>query len=164
MSLTPKTQSPWISHHRTILCYRDTMIHLMNTAKKVTLIPLADLLQQFQQLKNQFANLKFNTPQSTPTEELLHLTDELQHLTMVLQPAHQSSEESVHKTMQAYTYTLCTTQRQSNLATTMLHDIPTFDGQDSSKLEDWFMDIETTANILTKSHTHLDEAKSQTHP
>ena len=43
---------------------------------------------------------------------------------------------------------------------TMLQDIPTFDGQDSSKLEDWFMDTETVADILTESHTHLAEAKS----
>ena len=32
--------------------------------------PLDDLLEQFQQLENQFVNLKSNTPQSTPTEEL----------------------------------------------------------------------------------------------
>ena len=52
-------------------------------------------------------------------------------------------------------HTLCTTQGESNLTTTMLQDIPTFGGQDSSKLEDWFMDIETTTDILTESHTHL---------
>ena len=59
---------------------------------------LADLLTQFQQLKNQFASLKSNTPQYTPIEELSQLTDKLQYLTMVLQPAPQSSEEPVHKT------------------------------------------------------------------
>ena len=32
--------------------------------------PLAALLEQFQQLKNQFASLKSNTFQITPTEEL----------------------------------------------------------------------------------------------
>ena len=42
----------------------------------------------------------------------------------------------------------------------MLQDIPAFDGQDSSKLEGWFMDIETTADILTESHTCLVGAKS----
>ena len=64
------------------------------------------------------------------------LTDKLQHLTMTLQTSSQSSEEPVHKTMQAYTDTLCATERESNLTTNMLQDIPTFDGQDSSKLED----------------------------
>ena len=43
---------------------------------------------------------------------------------------------------------------------TMLRDIPTFDGQDSSKLEDWFTDIETAADILNESQTCLAEAKS----
>ena len=56
--------------------------------------------------------------------------------------------------------TLCTTQRESNLTTTMLQDIPTFEWQDSSKLEDWFMDIEIAADILTENHTCLAEAKS----
>ena len=42
----------------------------------------------------------------------------------------------------------------------MLQDIPAFVCQDSSKLEDWLMDIETTTDILTENCTHLDEAKS----
>ena len=42
----------------------------------------------------------------------------------------------------------------------MVQDIPTFDRQDPSKLEDWFIDIESTTDILTGSHTHLAEAKS----
>ena len=36
--------------------------------------PLTDLLEKFQQLKNQFASLKSTTPQSTPREELSQLT------------------------------------------------------------------------------------------
>ena len=125
-----------------------------------TCCPLADLLEQFQQHKNQFARLKSNTPQSTPTEELSQLTDELQYLTMMLQPLPQSSEEPVHKTKQAYTNTLHTTQRESNITTTMLQDIPAIDGQDSSKLKDWFMDLETATDILIESFTCLAKAKS----
>ena len=46
-------------------------------------------------------------------------------------------------------------QRESNLIMTMMQDIPTFDEQDSSKLEDCFMDIETATDIiLTESHTY----------
>ena len=56
--------------------------------------------------------------------------------------------------------TLHATQRESNLTRTMLQNIPTFDGQDSSKLGDWFMDIETTTDVLKESHTCLSEAKS----
>ena len=100
------------------------------------------------------------TPQSTPME-LMQLTDKLQHLTMMLQlhSTSQPSEEPVHKTMHVYMDTLHATQRKSNLTTIMLQDIPTYDGHDSSKLEDWFMDIEKTAYILTESHTCLTEAK-----
>ena len=79
---------------------------------------------------------------------------------MMLQPAPQSSEEPVPKTMQAYTDTLCATQRESNLTTTMLQDIPTFDRQDSLELKDWFMDIETVADVLTESCTCLAKTKS----
>ena len=78
---------------------------------------------------------------------------------MVFQPAPQFSEEPVYKTVQSYTDNLHTMQRESNLTTTMLQDIPTFDGQYSSKLEDCFMDIETTADILTESYTCLAKAK-----
>ena len=74
---------------------------------------------------------------------------------MALQPVPQSSEDPVHKAMQAYTDTLHAMQIM-----TMLLDIPTFDGQDSSKLEDMFKDIENATDILTESHTHLAEAKS----
>ena len=66
----------------------------------------------------------------------------------------------MHKTMQSCMDTLHATQREANLTMTFLLDIPTFNGQDSSKLEDWLMDIETATDILTESHTHLAETKS----
>ena len=111
--------------------------------------PLAELLEQFCQLKDQFASLKSTTLQSTPIAKLSQLTDQLQHLTMMLHLAPQSSEEQVHKTMQAGCKmdTLHAIQTESNLTTTMLQDIPTFDGQDSSKLEDWFADIYKATQI-----------------
>ena len=64
------------------------------------------------------------------------------------------------KTIQAYRDTLHATQREENLTTSLLQDIPTFHGQDSSKLEDWLTDLETATEILTKSDKHLAEAKS----
>ena len=64
------------------------------------------------------------------------------------------------KTMQAYTDTLHAAEREANLTKTMLQHIPTFDGQDSLKLENWFMDIETAADIPTESYMYLAEAKS----
>ena len=47
--------------------------------------PLAELLKQFWQLKDQYASLKSTTPQYMPMAELTQLTDKLQHLTMTLQ-------------------------------------------------------------------------------
>ena len=46
---------------------------------------LAELLEQLQQMKDQFASLKFTTLQSTPIAELMQLIDKLQHLAMILQ-------------------------------------------------------------------------------
>ena len=48
--------------------------------------PLAELLEQFWYLKDQFASLKATTPKCTPTVEMAQLTHKLQHLTMMLQP------------------------------------------------------------------------------
>ena len=88
--------------------------------------PLAELLEQIWQLIDQITYLKSTTHRSTPTTELTQLTDKLQHVTMMLKlhSALQSSEKPVHKPMQAYTDAQCTTQRESNLTTTMLQDIP----------------------------------------
>ena len=46
-----------------------------------------------------------------------------------------------------------------NPTTSLLQDIPTFDGQDTSKLEDWLSSIETAADILRESCAHLAKAK-----
>ena len=90
----------------------------------------------------------------------MQLTYKLQHITMMLQPhpAPQPNEEPVHKTA-GNTDTLCATQRVTNLTTALLQDIATFNPQDSSKLEDWFMDIKAATDILTESHTCLAEVK-----
>ena len=122
-----------------------------------TCCPLAELLEQFWQVKDWFTSLKSTTPQSTPTTELTKLTDKLQHLTMMLQPhlAPQSSKEPVENTMQVYTDILQATQRELKLTITMLQDIPLFDGQDSSKLEDWFMDINCCWHSNRATHAWL---------
>ena len=74
---------------------------------------LAESLEQFQQLKDQFSSLKSATHPPTPMAELTQLTDKLQHPTMMLQlhPTPQPNEEPMHKTMQAYTDILHATQR-----------------------------------------------------
>ena len=97
--------TPWISCHMTTLCQWETMIHPINRVKELTLTALWLTSYSSSSSKNQFASLKSSTPQSTSKEELSQLTDKLQHLTMALQPTLESSEEPVHKTMQAYTDT-----------------------------------------------------------
>ena len=69
---------------------------------------LAELLEQFKQIKDQFARLKSTTNQSKPMAQLSQLTDKLQHLTMMLELHSflQPSKELVHKTIQIYTDTL----------------------------------------------------------
>ena len=114
ISLPPKTQLPWILHHQNTLCKRETMNHLMNTEETVTLHSLAELLEKFQQLKEQFATFKCTTPQSTPTKELMQLTDKLQHLTMILQlhSAPQSSEDQCTKPCR-HTQRTCVQHREN---------------------------------------------------
>ena len=44
---------------------------------------------------------------------------------------------------------------------TLIQDIPIFNGNDSTQLEDWLLDIETAANLTYESRTKLSQAKSK---
>ena len=50
-----------------------------------------------------------------------------------------------------YTNTLYTTQKQTNLTNSLLQDITVFNEYDSTKLEDWLTDIETTVDLTNES-------------
>ena len=56
---------------------------------------------------------------------------------------------------------LCTTQKKTSLESSLLQDIPTLNGQDSSQLEDWLTDIETASELTGESRTKLAQAKSK---
>ena len=60
-----------------------------------------------------------------------------------------------------YTETLCTAQKKTYLESSLLQDIPTLNGQDSSQLEDWLTDIETASELTGESRTKLAQAKSK---
>ena len=60
-----------------------------------------------------------------------------------------------------YTDTLCTTQKQMNLTNSLLQDIAVFNEYDSTKFEEWLMDIETTADLTNESQAKLAKAKSR---
>ena len=48
-----------------------------------------------------------------------------------------------------------------SLKSSLLQDITILNGNDSSQLEHWLMDIETTSNLMGKSRTKLAQAKSK---
>ena len=69
--------------------------------------------------------------------------------------------EPLDEVLQQYTETLCTAQKQTTFANTLIQDIPTFSGSDTTQLEDWLVDIKTPANLTDESRTKLAQAKSK---
>ena len=56
---------------------------------------------------------------------------------------------------------MCNAQKKTSLETSLLQDIPTLNGNDSSQLEDWLTDIETASELMGESRTKLAQAKSR---
>ena len=94
-----------------------------------------------------------------PAEALPHIEHKLQRLSIVLHPS--ALPEPLNDVLQQYTETLCFAQKQTNFANTLIQDIPTFNSSKSTQLEDWLVDIETTANLTDESRTKLAQAKSK---
>ena len=69
--------------------------------------------------------------------------------------------EPIEEVLQQYTNTLCTTQKKTSFVNTLLQDIVIFNSNDSSQLEDWFIDIETASDLTGKSKIMLVQAKSK---
>ena len=57
--------------------------------------------------------------------------------------------------------TLCSAQKPTNFAKSLLHDIPISTGHDITLLEDWLMDIQTVSDLTSESRTKLFQAKSK---
>ena len=89
-----------------------------------------------------------------PRDAIHQLEQKLNQLILTLHPPSEPIEEVLDK----YTDTLCTAQKKTSLESSLLHDIPTLNGQDSSQLEDWLMDIETASELTGKSRTKLAQA------
>ena len=81
-----------------------------------------------------------------PRDAIHQLEQKLNQLTITLCPASEPTEEVLAK----YTDTLCTTQKKTSLESSLLQDIPTLNGQDSSQLEDWLTDIETASEFTVR--------------
>ena len=81
------------------------------------------------------------------------LEHELHRLSLTFQPS--APPEPLYEVLQQYMETLCSAQKQTTFANTLIQDIPTFNGSDSIELEDWLTDIETAANLIDESRTKL---------
>ena len=69
--------------------------------------------------------------------------------------------EPLDEVLQQYTYTLCTAQKKTSFVNTLLQDIKIFNGNDSSQLEDWFIDIKTASDLTGKNRTKLAQANQK---
>ena len=84
-----------------------------------------------------------------PRDAIHQLEQKLNHLTITLCPPSGPIEEVLDR----YTDTLCNAQKKTSLESSLLQDIPTLNGQDSSQLEDWLTDIETASELTGDSRT-----------
>ena len=85
------------------------------------------------------------------------LEQKLNQITITLCPPLEPIEEVLDK----YTDTLCNTQKKTSLESSLLQDIPTLNGGNSSQLEDWLTDIDTASELTGESRTKLAQAKSR---
>ena len=92
-----------------------------------------------------------------PREAIQQLEQRLNRLILALHP----STDPIEQVLGKYTNTLCTAQKKTSLESSLLQDIPTLNGQDSSQLEDWLTDIETASELTGESRTKIAQAKSK---
>ena len=94
-----------------------------------------------------------------PMEAIHHLEHELCILSLTFQPS--ALPEPLDEVLQQYMETLCTAKKQTTFVNTLIQNISTFNGSDLTRLEDWLIDIETTANLTDESRSKLAQAKSK---
>ena len=94
-----------------------------------------------------------------PVEALHCIEHELQRLSIALCPS--APLEPLNDVLKHYTDTLCSAQKQTNYTDTLIQDIPIFNGNNSTQLEDWLMDTETAADLSAESRTKLAQARSK---
>ena len=92
-----------------------------------------------------------------PREAISELEQRLNRLTLTLH----HSDIPIENVLDRYTKTLCTAQNKTSLESSLLQDIPILNGQDSSQLKDWLMDIATASELSGESRTKLAQAKSK---
>ena len=92
-------------------------------------------------------------------EAINHLEHELHRLCLTFQLS--APPEPLDEVLQQNTETLCSTQKQTTFANTLIQGIPIFNGSNSTQLEDWLVDIETAADLTDESRTKLAQTKSK---
>ena len=92
-----------------------------------------------------------------PREAIHELEQMLNRLTLTLH----HSDIPIENVLDKYTKTLCTAQKKMSLESSLLKDIPILNGQDSSQLKDWLMDVETASELTGENSTKLAQAKSE---
>ena len=90
-----------------------------------------------------------------PRDVIHQLEQKLNQLTLTLSPPSEPTEEVLDK----YTDTLCNAQKKISLESSLLQDIPTLNGQDSSQLEGWLTDIEMTSELTGESRNQISTGK-----
>ena len=115
-------------------------------------VSLQHLTCEMEQLK-QAVTEKDNNPR----DAIKDLEQKLNQLAITLHP----SSEPIGEVLNKYTDTLCTAQKKTLLDSSLLQDIPIFNGDDSSQLEDWLTDIETASELTDEKRTKLAQAKSR---
>ena len=92
-----------------------------------------------------------------PRKAIQEIEQRLNDLTLTL--CHQNTP--IKDVLDRYTETLCTAQKKTSLESSLLQDIPILNGQDSSQLEDWLIDIETASELTGEGRTKLAQVKSR---
>ena len=92
-----------------------------------------------------------------PRDAITHLEQKLNQLAIT--PC--LSTEPIGEVINKYTDTLCNTQKKTSSESSLLQDIPTLNGNDSSQLEDWLTDIETASELTGGSRIKIAQAKSR---
>ena len=92
-----------------------------------------------------------------PRDAIHQLEQKLNQLALTLC----SPSEPIEEVLDKYMDTVCTAQKKTSLESSLLQDIPTLNGQDSSQLEVWLTDIETASELTGVSRTKLAQAKSR---
>ena len=94
-----------------------------------------------------------------PMDAISHLECKLNRLALTLCPP--TPSEPIEEVLHQYTNTLCTAHKKTSFVNSLLQVFAILNGNNSSQLEDWLIDIETASDLTGKSRTKLAQAKSK---